>query len=78
MNEDIKSYYTSVCSVCDNKLSSLSSAQTTSEHVTIELSWGYHSLYDTQTHNITLCCNCYNKYLMTGDLGKFIKIENYM
>jgi len=48
------------------------------DYIKIKETWGYFSPYDYQTHELSLCCDCYTKHIMKGPLGEFVKvIERY-
>lgn len=76
LQHDMTELYTSTCDVCGNK-------QSKETHMNIEMikmreSWGYESNYDGDTHSLTMCCDCYGKYIFNGPLGKFVKVTHYM
>lgn len=76
LNNDIKSFYTSTCSVCGDKSYTLHF--NSEEHIKINNSWGYWSDYDCQTHKLTLCSKCYGKHIMEGSLAQYVKVNDYM
>lgn len=76
LTNDIREFYTSTCSVCKDKQSTFSHMNV--EHIKMKESWGYESLYDCETHELTMCCNCYDIHIINGALGKFVKRKDYM
>jgi hypothetical protein len=76
LTNDISNYGTSICSVCGNAQNEHNNMNI--EHAIFKVSWGYESNYDTQNHELVLCCDCYTKHIMKGALGKYVKIEHYM
>ena len=78
LTADMTAHYTSTCYVCGHILNTLESHGPFCdglEHIKIEKSWGYNSLYDDETHHLVLCCKCYKSHIITGSLGKFVKRE---
>ena len=75
LTDGMKAHYTSTCYACGHILNSLEWHCDGIEHIKIEKSWGYNSLYDDETHHLVLCCNCYKSHIITGSLGKFVKRE---
>lgn len=76
LTNDISNYGTSVCLVCGNAQNKRTDMNI--EHAIFKVSWGYDSNYDTQNHELVLCCDCYTKHIMKGVLGKYVKVEHYM
>lgn len=76
LKNDIENYYTSTCDVCGNKQSTFTHMNV--EHISMETDWGYESNHDCETHSLTLCCDCYDKHIMKGFLGKYVKVTHYM
>lgn len=76
LTNDINNYGTSVCSVCGNSQNKRTNMNI--EHAVFKVSWGFESNYDTQNHKLVLCCDCYTKHIMEGELGKYVKVERYM
>ncbi len=76
LQDDIAEYYTSTCNVCGNKQST--STHMNIEHISMKTTWGYESNHDGERHSLTLCCNCYDKHIIEGSLGKYVKVTNYM
>lgn len=72
LNEDIKKYYESVCSICGDKQSYL--FDRTVEHIKIEKDWGFGSIYDMY-HQLILCEHCYDKSIMKP-LSDYIKCKD--
>ena len=48
------------------------------EHIKMKESWGYESLYDGESHELTMCCKCYQTHIINGPLGKFVKRDDYL
>lgn len=70
---------TSTCNACGDTYNHDFHIFSKDEHIRlINKSWGYHSTHDGETHQLTLCNGCYDKYIMCGPLRKFIKRNNYM
>lgn len=76
LQNDITEFHTSTCDVCGNKQSR--STHMNIEHITMKTSWGYESHFDGSSHSLTMCCDCYDKHIMDGPLGKFVKVTDYM
>ena len=76
LQDDMMNFGASICDCCGNKQSRRTHMNI--EHATIKVSWGYESMHDGETHKLTLCNTCYDKHIMEGSLGKYIKITQYM
>ncbi len=76
LQDDYTEHITSVCSVCGDKQNLFTHLDI--EHIKIKHSWGYESNYDCSTHELTLCCDCYTNHIIKSDLGKYVKINQYM
>ena len=73
LQSDIIEYETSICSVCGDKQSPNSLEYRTN---VMNVLWG--SSTDTETHTLKLCCGCFDKHIMNGFLGKYVKVTNYI
>ena len=76
LHKDITIYDTSICYICGDKQSIYTHMNI--EHMKMNVSWGYESTHDTETHSLILCNKCYDERIMNESLGKYIKITNYM
>lgn len=76
LTDDFNNLYIFECDVCKNKQSTLDPWGI--EAISMKTSWGYQSLFDTQTHKLLMCCECYNQHIMKGFLGKYVKVKHYM
>jgi hypothetical protein len=76
LQDDIKNFYTSTCYICGDQHMT-NSHNMEREHITINNTWGYHSLYDCQQHKLVLCNHCYKDHIMNGFLGKYVKVTQY-
>lgn len=76
LTDDMTNLYTIICDVCGNKQSNLTLMG--AEAISTKTSWGYDSLFDTQTHKLIMCCDCYNKHIMNTNLGQYVKVKYYM
>jgi hypothetical protein len=75
LQDDLMSYESSTCSVCGNRQSLRTHMNI--EHLVLKHSWRFESDYDTETHELTLCCPCYTKFIY-NNLKPYIKIDYYM
>jgi hypothetical protein len=74
LTNDMDNCNTSVCYVCGDVQNSRIDMYGGEEHITINKCWGFNSLYDAD-HKLVLCCDCYDKHVMKGELGKYVKIS---
>ncbi|MCL1842343.1 MAG: hypothetical protein FWF79_00865 [Defluviitaleaceae bacterium] len=41
------------------------------DHVSLSKTWGYHSPYDGEAHDIDLCVNCYQNWITNFEIPPF-------
>lgn len=62
LQHDLCFYYIIKCNVCgDEKL----------EHITMQKDW------HDEIHQLTLCFDCYNQFVINSQIGQYIKIDKF-